>query len=201
MKRIYVGSLCILLIVVTSVLAAAGDVESKEEAETELPVKVHLKRTEPRTVATMRHTGSFEALPNVIGSLMEGIAEGNHLVAGPIMAVYYNDPRQVAEEELLWEVMVPVARPGRFGSVESGKMGFKYLDVMFVAYTYHIGPCENVAESYDLLFSWVARNEYKILGAPMEVYWSDPEQTPPEKLVTEIWVPVEEKKIPGGVIR
>jgi effector-binding domain-containing protein len=73
--------------------------------------------------------------------------------------------------------------------------------VMFVAYTYHIGPYENVAETYDLLFGWAARNQYKIVGPPVEVYWGDPEQTPREKLVTEIWLPVEEKKIPGGVVR
>lgn len=201
MKTIQVVALCLLLAVMVGAVATHGDVGESEGETAGPPVKVHLKRTEPRTIATMRHTGSFDAIPQVIGKLMDGITSGDHLVAGTVMAVYYNDPRQVAEEELVWEVWVPVARPETFGGAEDDEMGFKYLDVMFVAYTYHIGPYENVAESYDILFGWAARNQYKIVGPPVEVYWSDPEQTPPEKLVTEIWLPVEEKKIPGGVVR
>jgi AraC family transcriptional regulator len=201
MKTFPVVTLCVLLAVVVGVVAARGDVEEGEKGAARPTVMVHLKHTEPRTIATMRHTGSFNAIPPVIGKLMGEITSGGHLVAGTVMTVFYSDPGQVAEEELVWEVWVPVARPGTFGGAEDDEMGFKYLDVMFVAYTYHIGPYENVAQSYDLLFRWAARNQYKIVGPPVEVYWSDPVETPPEQLVTEIWLPVEEKKIPGGVVR
>ena len=201
MKTFQVVASCLLLAVMVGVTGAHGDVEGSEKAPTEPPVKIHLKRTEPRTIAAMRHTGSFDAIPQVIGKLAGEITSGNHLAAGPVMAVYYNDPRQVAEEELVWEVWIPVARPGTFGGAEDDEMGFRYLDVMFVAYTHHIGPYETVAQSYDLLFGWAARNQYKIVGPPVEVYWSKPEQTPPEKLVTEIWLPVEERKIPGGIVK
>lgn len=201
MRTIRTLSFCLLLAVIAGLGADYGRAEERDEEAAGLPVRVHLKRTEPRTIATMRHTGSFEALPQVIGDLIGKITDGDHLVAGPVMAVYYNDPRQVPETDLLWEVWVPVARPGLFGSAENDMMAFKYLDAMFVAYTYHIGPYESVAEGYEVLFGWAARNKYNMVGPPVEIYWSDPEQTPPEKLVTEIWLPVEEKKIPGGVLR
>lgn len=201
MKTIRMLGLCLLLAVIAGFAADHGLAEEGDEEAAGPPMRVHLKRTEPRTIATMKHTGSFNALPRVIDDLIGKITDGDHLVAGPVMVVYYSDPRQVPEAELLWEVWIPVARPGPFGSAENDRIAFKYLDAMFVAYTYHIGPYESVAEGYEVLFGWAVRNQYKTVGPPVEVYWSDPEQTPPEKLVTEIWLPVEEKKIPGGVLR
>jgi AraC family transcriptional regulator len=201
MRTIRMLALCLLAAVIAAFGADYSRAEEGEEEAAGPPVRVHLKRTEPRTIATMKHVGSFDALPRVVGDLIGKITDGDHLVAGPVMAVYYNDPRQVPEAELVWEVWVPVARPGTFGTAENDRMAFKYLDAMFVAYTYHIGPYEKVAEGYEVLFGWAARNQYNMVGPPVEVYWSDPGQTPPEKLVTEIWLPVEERKIPGGVVR
>jgi AraC family transcriptional regulator len=194
-------AVCLVVLLLTTGLTASAGVTKTDKAPPEAPVKIHLKYTEPRTVATMRHQGSFEHIPEVIGNIMTEITKGDHLVAGPIMIVYYNDPAEVPEEEYLWEIWIPVVRPGTFGRVENDVMGFRYLDTMFAAYIYHVGPYETVGESYDMLFEWAARNEYDMAGPPVEVYWSDPEQTTGEKLVTEIWLPVLEKKIPGGVVR
>lgn len=194
-------AVCLLVFAVAAGLTASAGVTGTEKAPPEAPVKIHLKRTEPRTVATMRHQGSFDDIPGVIGSIMAEIMNGDHLVAGPVMIAYYNDPTEVPEEEYLWEVWIPVVRPGPFGRAENDVMGFRYLDTMFTAYTYHVGPYETVGESYNLLFEWAARNEYDMAGPPVEVYWSESEQTPEEKLVTEIWLPVLEKKIPGGVVK
>jgi effector-binding domain-containing protein len=147
----------------------------------------------------MSHKGSFDAVPNVITSLTKAMANDTRLLAGPIMIIYYSDPQEVAEKDLLWEVWIPVANPGTFGKAGLNKMSFKYLDAMFVAYTYHIGPFETAGKTYEMLFDWAARNQYEVVGPPLEVYWSDPAVTAAEKLVTEIWLPVEEKKIPGIV--
>jgi effector-binding domain-containing protein len=198
MRRKWIAVVWLLVMVITS--GAWAGVSKADEAPVEPPVKIHLKHTEPRTVATMMHKGSFEHVPRVIGKLMADITEGGHLVAGPVMIVYVNDPNEAPEEEYLWEVWVPVARPGVFGKAENDEMGFKYLDIMFVAYMYHIGPYETVGESYNLLFEWAQRNKYNMIGPPVEVYWSDAAQSPQEDLVTEIWLPVAEKTIPGGIV-
>jgi effector-binding domain-containing protein len=167
--------------------------------ETAPPAKIHLKHTEPHSNATMRHMGPYTEVPGVIAGLMEAIDEGGYHQAGPVMVAYFNDPRQTPEEELLWEVRIPVAYPGPIGSAKNDEMGFKYFDPVFVAYTYHIGPYTEVGNAYMELMEWAARNEYQIVGPPVEIYWSDPAAVPMEKSVTEIQFPVLEKKIPGGV--
>jgi effector-binding domain-containing protein len=133
-------------------------------------------------------------------NLTTEVQKGGYHIAGAIMLVVYSDPSQVPEEELLWEVWVPVAYPGPMGAAENDKMGFKYVDPMFVAYTYHIGAYGAIDQAYKDLFAWAGRTRQNIVGPPVEMYWSDPMTVPEEKLVTEIWLPVEEKKIPGGVV-
>jgi effector-binding domain-containing protein len=78
-------------------------------------------------------------------------------------------------------------------------MGFRYFDPMFVVYTYHLGSYEEVDSAYAELLAWAGRNKYQIVGPPVEIYWSDPAAVPMDKWVTEVWFPVQEKEIPGGV--
>jgi effector-binding domain-containing protein len=193
MRVSWTASLCILIAV--SVLSPVLG------GETEPPAEVHLKHTEPRSVAYMGHKGPYAEVPQVIEELMKAIEEDGYHQAGPCMIVYFNDPRQTPETELLWEVRIPVAYPGPMVPAENDSMGFRYLDPMFVAYVYHIGPYADIGTAYTELMEWVGRNQYQIIGPPVEVCWSDPEKVPAERLVTEIQFPVLEKKLPGAAVK
>jgi effector-binding domain-containing protein len=178
-------------------LAASG--QEADEKDEVTPAKVHLKRTEPRTMATLKHQGPFSDIPQMMSNLTSEIDEGDRYAAGPPMVAYFNSPDQVPENELIWQVMIPVVNPGQFRQIEMDKLGFSYMNAALVAYAYHIGSYETVGETYGLLFAWASRNDYEIAGPPMEIYWSDPEDTPEERLVTELWLPVKEKKSESGV--
>jgi AraC family transcriptional regulator len=180
---------------------AVGALNPVVAAESEQPTKIHLKHTEPRSVAVAKHQGPYAGVPQAIADLSKAVAEGGYHQAGPVMVAYFNDPGQTPEAELLWEVRIPVAYPGPIGAAEGAQPAFKYFDPMFVAYTYHIGPYDDVGNTYLELMDWAQRNEYQIVGPPVEVYWSDPEKVPEERWVTEIWFPVLEKKIPGAVVK
>jgi len=190
MKTFRTVTICVLLACAMTPLHAQ---------ESDPPTKIHLKHTEPRSMATMKHTGPYTEVPQVMNALIKAIEDGGYHQAGPVMVAYFNDPRQTPEEELMWEVRIPVAYPGPIGAVESDKMGFKYFDPMFVAYTYHIGPYMEVGTAYMELMQWAGRNKYQIIGPPAEVYWSDPALVPAERRVTEVRFPVLEKEIPGGI--
>ncbi|MFH1314081.1 MAG: GyrI-like domain-containing protein [Candidatus Eisenbacteria bacterium] len=168
-----------------------------DDAVSEKGRTVYIKNTEPRLVATMKHKGPFDDIPGVVAKLMAGVEKGDHLKAGPVMVIYYNSPQNVSASELLWEVAIPVARPAAVGGSEMDKMGFKVFEPMFVAYTYHIGPYEKVGDTFDKVFGWIEVNKYPLSGFPVEVYWSDPENTPADKLVTEVWLPILERETPG----
>jgi AraC family transcriptional regulator len=185
----------LLVTVVISMLNPAFGTEADQ------PTKIHLKHTEPASVAVLMRQGPYTGIPQAIGDLYKAIQEGGYHQAGPVMIAYFNDPRQSPEEELLWEVRMPVAYPGPIGSGEEGEMSFKYLDPMYVAYTYHIGSFEDVGNTYMELMQWAGRNQYQIVGPPVEVYWSNPEDVPEEQCVTEIRFPVLEKEVPGGVVK
>lgn len=156
----------------------------------EAPVKVHRKTTEPRTVAFIKHQGPYSGIPGAIDKLYAEIEKGGHLICGPLMTVYYNDPSVTPAGELIWDVRIPVTNPGSMRAVDNEKLGFGYQDPAYVAYTYHIGPYETVSESYGLLFDWARTNKYDITGYVTEVHWSPPDA---KNLVTEIWLPVREK--------
>jgi effector-binding domain-containing protein len=175
--------------------SAMADVEAVEEKDP--PTRILLKRTEPRSVAAMRHTGPMEEIPATVMTLISQVAAGGYDMTGPLMIVYYDSPEEVPSEKLRWEVWMPVAYPGPMKKVEEDQMGFRHIDPMFVAYTYHIGPYEDLPGAYKVLSDWAEVNKYKVTGFPVEVYWSDPMTVPAEKLVTELWFPVEEKRIPG----
>lgn len=189
------------LIVVMAGLAvialSAAALAETAPAEKDPPTRILLKRTEPRSVAAMRHTGPLEEIPATVMGLIGQVAAGGYDMTGPLMVVYYDSPGEVSEEELRWEVWMPVAYPGPMKKVGEDEMGFRHIDPMFVAYTYHIGSYDGLPGAYKILSDWAETNKYKITGYPVEVYWSDPMTVPEEKLVTELWFPVEEKKIPG----
>ncbi len=190
-----------LVVAISLAMAVVGYATAEQEVRPVQtpPLEIHIKHTEPRTVAVMTHKGPYEEIPDVIRSLTAQIEKGNHFVAGPVMVRYLNNPENVPPKELLWEVMIPVAKPGRLGGVEYDKMNFKYLDVMNVAYYYHIGPLEKVGESYSKMFGWLGNSGYEIVGPPMEIYWANPETTPKDKLVVELWIPISEERKPRVV--
>ncbi len=186
------------LVVIAMVAGAAAEIKEAGPADEEgPPTRVLLKRTEPRSVAAMRHTGPFDEIPATVMRLVGLIAMEGYAMTGPLMAIYYDNSEVVPDEELTWEIWMPVAYPGPMKSVEEDEMGFRHIDPMFVAYTYHIGSYDDLPAAYNLLIEWAERNQYKMVGPPVEVYWSDPMTVPEEKLVTEVWFPVEEKKVPG----
>jgi len=88
---------------------------------------------------------------------------------------------------------VPIAEEAEEKRTTEG-IGIKIVQPMLVAVTYHKGPYDDVGKTYERLFSWVMKSGYEISGPPRELYWSDPETTPQDKLVSELQIPVKTKE-------
>jgi len=60
-------------------------------------------------MAKVIHKGPYEASGPVYEKLFAWILENGHEVAGPIREAYLNDPREVAPEEILTIIYVPIS--------------------------------------------------------------------------------------------
>ncbi|HZL07497.1 MAG TPA: GyrI-like domain-containing protein, partial [Coriobacteriia bacterium] len=69
---------------------------------------IAIKRVPMMRVATTMHQGPYDMVASTYERLIPWIAEMGLQVAGPPMEAYLNDPHEVAPEEILTEIMIPV---------------------------------------------------------------------------------------------
>ena len=156
-----------------------------------LSIKVTVKQTEPMTVAFLGVKGHFSQIPTAFSRLYSWISEKGYTPHGPAIAVYYDVPGQVPDDQLRWELRSQLSEDiVPTGSDEQG-LGIKRVGAVQVATTMHKGPYEKVEGTYEALTEWVSENGYEINGPAEELYLNNPES--PEELVTEIRVPVSKK--------
>jgi AraC family transcriptional regulator len=153
-------------------------------------IEVTVKKTEPKTVAFVSGKGSFKKIGQTIGKLYGMIQERGYTLAGSPLGVYYSDPQQVPEEELLWEIQWPLG--GEVAPVAADERGFgvKSVGAYEAASTVHKGPYDSLSKVYGDMVGWIMANGYEISGPPEEVYMNDPGTTPEEELLTEVRFPV-----------
>jgi effector-binding domain-containing protein len=72
--------------------------------------RIGLKRLPAHHVASTMHRGPYEGIGSTYGAVMAWIGQHGYQVAGPPGEVYLTDPQEVAPEELLTEVRIPVIK-------------------------------------------------------------------------------------------
>jgi effector-binding domain-containing protein len=71
---------------------------------------VGVKRIPETTVVAGMHRGPYETIPSAYEALWAFVTASGYEPAGPPMERYYSDPKEVAPEEYLTEVLLPVRR-------------------------------------------------------------------------------------------
>jgi effector-binding domain-containing protein len=149
-----------------------------------------IKQTEQLTVAYKVMRGPYEQAPDGYGSLYQWVEHYGLKPTGMPEALYLTIPDVTPEAEAEWELWAPIAGgAGETGPDEQG-FGVKRIEPEVVASDVHKGPYQSVREVYDRLFSWIEEHGYQVVGPPREIYYSDPEEVPPEEHVTEVQMPV-----------
>jgi effector-binding domain-containing protein len=145
-----------------------------------------IKKTEPGTVAFIAMKGSLSLTNSAFGKLYTFVAESGFIPAVPPSRVYFNVPGQVPEQELKWELRVPIAGICDASGPDGKGLGFRCLEENTVASMIHRGPFSTIGDTYKNLKSWIADNGYKIAGPCEEVYITEPGNTPLAELMTEV---------------
>ncbi len=154
---------------------------------------VQIKQMKPMRVAFMRHIGPYDGCGETWGKFCGWAAVRGLLKPGvtPI-GISYDDPGVTPSDKIRYDCCLAVDDDFR----PEGEVGVQVLEGGEYAVTTHHGPYQRFHETYAaLLGQWIPRSGRELRSAPcFEVYLNDPESTPPEELLTDIYAPLEPKR-------
>lgn len=137
----------------------------------------------------MEFKGSYSKMQTEIQNFMNEFFKQGLIPAGVAVSAYFNSSEEVKEEDLRWAFGFVITKETTVKEPIK-KMEFKKQKA--VVYL-HKGPYENLPKSYDMVWKFIKDKEYKIIWPVYDRYLNNPMQVEPEKLETEIVVPIKEK--------
>lgn len=171
-------------------LAAATAATQTTQPETAPPVntvgEVTVETAPAMTVLVLPMTGSYDQHREAIGRLFQYAGSAGIAPVGAPFGVYHNDPDEVAEEALVWEIAVPVSAD----ATAEAPFEVRQVPERQLAAVLCTGPFDGTTPCYEALYTWIGANGYTPAGPPEEHWISDPGNTPPESLQERIAVPV-----------
>ena len=110
-------------------------------------------------------------------------------MTGPPFAIYYSTPEEMARGEMQYEVGIPLS-----GEPETdGDINLKTFPSQNVLSATHKGPYSQIAPVYAALMDYASKNGYEVIGAPMELYLTNPMEVEENELLTEVRFPVRKR--------
>lgn len=180
MKKIIIMFVCIILLGV--IIGSAGLPENAGQ-------KVEIKEGKSFWYVFMEFGGSFDNMQKHIQTFIGEFFKQGLTPAGPMLGIYFNDPRRVKPEELKWNLGFEVSKDSNVAAPLQ-KAEFKHKTI---AVYLHIGPYENLDKAHDKIARYAEDNGYKTLWPNYDKYLNNPMQVKPGELKTEVIVPLEKK--------
>lgn len=150
---------------------------------------IEVKKMPARRVAAVPHVGPYTGISQAFERL-DTIANQRglfDLAGAALLGIFYDDPRSTPPEQLQSAagITVPDDLVLPDGLEERTLAAGRY------ACTTHVGPYEQLGTAWQRLMDWLPSNGYQPgPAASYEVYRNTPMNTPPEQLVTELYLPV-----------
>ena len=100
----------------------------------------------------------------------------------------YDDPKVTESDKCRYDACLTISKAVK----ASGEIGVKNIDGGKYAVFMFKGSYDKLGEVYDFIFgSWLVDSDYELRDVPvMEKYLNNPNRTSPEKLKTEIYLPI-----------
>lgn len=151
--------------------------------------KVILKDLPQRKVLYLSCKGPWRQLPGMLDRLVQYASRSGTETVGPASGFYHNTPKDVAVEDLTWEVCYPVEPNTPECTDDKLKSGVREVPATRVAATIHEGSYRKTAPSYERLQAWVETQRLRVCGPAEELYLTDIRKTNEEQRI-EIRLPV-----------
>jgi len=152
-------------------------------------MKVQVEQLKPMRVAYLRHIGPYNAVSSTWDRLLTVMGKDGYLGGSPMMlGICHDDPEVTPPSKIRYDACITV--DDDFQPVDNIQVqvvaGGEY------ARTTHTGPYSNLGKTYmEFLGQWLPRSGRELRNAPcFEVYLNDPQSTPPEELLTDIYAPL-----------
>ncbi len=139
-------------------------------------LQISVVETAPVNIASIRDTIAVKDFSDIMQRLFScGLP-----CEGPPIAIYHSPEFNPESTDV--EVGFPT-------SVKSGQT--RMLEGGLCVKGVHYGDYSLLHESYMAMGKWIEENGYEIVNPPYEKYINDPDNTPKQDLITEIYFPVE----------
>ncbi len=151
-----------------------------------------IRELETKNAIYIRLTGKYADLDfaGTWGRLWNFVKEQRLFSAGiEHIGIYHDDPNITESEKLRSDVCLVIHKPAQ----PKGEIGVKEIAGGQYAVFLYQGPYSNLGLVYDTIFSqWLPESGCELRNVPMfEKYGNNPDSTEPEKLKTEIYIPIQ----------
>ncbi len=147
------------------------------------------KTIEDQKVAIMNYKGSLKDMEVLIGKLTGWVEVEEIETIGDLFAIFYNNPRTAKEDEVVYDVGIPI-NP-ELDPDETEEIRIVNIIEHKVLSGIHNGSLDNIQETYNTMAEYSIENKYDIIGSPKEVYIKNKfEVENEEDMITEIQLPV-----------
>jgi len=147
---------------------------------------------EPKQAIYLKLTGGYQTLDfgSAWNRLWQFVKENKLFSAGiEHIAIYHDDPKVTEESKLRTDVCLVLPKKAE----PKGEIGIKTIEGGKYAMFLYTGYYEYLGAVYDTIYGkWLPESGQKLRNYHcFEKYINNPNDTPPEKLKTEIYVPIE----------
>jgi AraC family transcriptional regulator len=152
-------------------------------------MNVEIKELKEQRVATVTHVGPYNRIAEAFARLGEIV--GPAQLIGPestMLAIYYEDPEVKPASELVSHAGITVPAAAELPAA----LGEQRLAAGRYACTTHIGSYEGLGDAWArFMGEWLPRSGHRAKdAASFEIYRNTPVNSPTEKLVTELYIPL-----------
>ena len=152
-------------------------------------MEIKEKTIEDQKVAIMNYKGSLSDMEVLIGKLTGWVEVEEIETIGDLFAIFYNNPRTAKENEVVYDVGIPI-NP-ELDPDETEEIRIVNIIEHKVVSGIHKGSLDKIQETYNTMAEYSIENKYDIIGSPKEVYIKNKFEVENEDdMITEIQLPV-----------
>lgn len=167
-----------------------GKLETFQPLQRDLnAMNARIEELSGKRVTFMRHVGPYDQVGATWQRFMKWAASRGILqsMTAPL-AVVHDDPEITPPDKLRYDVCLAVDEVFQ----PSGDVGVQEIGAGPYAVATHKGPYERLGETYSMLIGqWLPARDREAADLPcLEVYRNNPQTTPAEELLTDLYVPL-----------